>query len=196
MYVTRFRVRELGFLDAPGEFYVDEVRHVLYYKPLAERHPDTLGIAAPVLARLIQIKGKSPDELVENLDLEGLTLGETDGFPKGWWSTQYGRQDGALIWMGNTTGIEVRRCHLKNGGRNGIMMIGHNMGNSVTGCRIEHMGLNGATLSNRFSSTDGKTATQDRCERNRVHDCRIHDVGEIHTYAACVNLFNVSHNGD
>ena len=185
---------ELGFLDAPGEFYADDVRHVLYYKPLEKGHPDTLGIAAPVLTRLIQIKGKSPDEPAQNLTLEGLALEQTDGFPKGWWSTQYGRQDGALIWMGNATAIEVRRCHLKNGGRNGIMMIGHNIGNSVTGCRIEHMGLNGVTLSNRFSSPGGKSATPDRSERNRVHDCRIHDIGEIHTYAACVNLFNVSHN--
>lgn len=185
---------ELGFLDAPGEFFVDEDRHALYYKPLAEGHPDTLGIAAPVLTRLIRIQGKSRDEPVENLTLEGLALAETDGFPKGWWSTQYGRQDGALVWMANATGVEVRRCRLSRGGRNGIMMIGHNVGNSVIGCRIEHMGVNGVTLSNRFSSTGGKNATRDRCERNRVHNCRIHDVGEIHTYAACVNLFNVSHN--
>ena len=185
---------ELGFLDSPGEFYVDEVEHALYYMPLGKDHPDKLGIAAPRLVRLIQIQGKSRDEPVEDLTLEGLTLGETDGFPKGWWSTQYGRQDGALVWMGNAAGIEVRRCHLNRGGRNGIMMIGHNVGNSVTGCRIEHMGLNGVTLSNRFSSADGKSATEDRSEHNRIHDCRIHDVGEIHTYAACVNLFNVSHN--
>ncbi|HUT94221.1 MAG TPA: LamG-like jellyroll fold domain-containing protein [Thermoguttaceae bacterium] len=185
---------ELGFLDAPGEFYVDEVERVLYYKPLATGHPDALGIAAPTLARLIQIQGKSRDEPVENLTLEGLALGETDGFPKAWWSTQYGRLDGALVWMANATGIEVRRCHLNRGGRNGIMMIGHNVGNLVTGCRIEHMGVNGVTLSNRFAGANGKSATEDRCEHNRVHDCRIHDVGEIHTYAACVNLFNVSHN--
>lgn len=183
-----------GFLDAPGEFFVDEAEHVLYYKPLADGHPDALGIAAPRLARLIQIQGKSRDQPAENLTLEGLTLGETDGSSMAWWSTQYGRQDGALVWMSNAAGIEVRRCRLARGGRNGLMMIGHNVGNLVTECRIEHMGVNGVTLSNRFSSPGGKIATEDRCEHNRVHDCRIHDVGEIHTYAACVNLFNVSHN--
>ena len=74
------------------------------------------------------------------------------------------------------------------------MMIGHNVDNLVTECRIEHMGVNGVTLSNRFSTAGGKSAAEDRCEHNRVHNCRIHDIGEIHTYAACVNLFNVSYN--
>ncbi len=185
---------DLGFLDAPGEFYVDEAEHVLYYKPLAEGHPDTLGIAASRLVRLIELQGKSRDEPVENLTLEGLTLAETDGFPKGWWSTRYGRHDGALVWMNNAVGIEVRRCHLARGGRSGVMMVGHNVGNSVTGCLIEHMGVNGVTLSDRFSRASAEGAAGDCCERNRVYNCRIHHVGEIHTYAACVNLFNTSHN--
>ena len=185
---------ELGFLDAPGEFHLDEAEHTLYYMPLGKGHPDTLGIAAPVVTRLIQLRGTSREQCVENLTFEGIAFEETDGFPKGWWSTQYGRQDGALIWMGNTRNVEFRNCHLRNSGRNGIMMIGHSIGNLVVGCWIEHMALNGVTLSNRFSSPDKKGPTLDRCEQNRIHNCRIHDVGEVHTYAACVNAFNVSHN--
>ena len=185
---------ELGFLDAPGEFYLDEAAHALYYMPLGKGHPDTLGIAAPVVTRLIQIKGKSRDACVENLAFDGLALEETHGFPKGWWGTHYGRRDGALVWMGNTNRIEIRNCHLRNSGRNGVMMIGHNLGNTVTGCWIEHMALNGVTLCNGFSSPDKKGATKDRCEGNRVHNCRMHDIGEIHCYAGCVNAFNVSHN--
>ena len=185
---------DLAFLDAPGEFYLDEKAHTLFYMPMGKGHPDKLAITAPVLRRLIQIQGKSRDTCARNLTLEGLTLEQTDGFPMGWWSTQWGRRDGALIWMGNTQQIEVRNCHLRHSGRNGIMMIGHNLGNLITGCRIEHMGLNGVTLCNRFSSPDRKAATPDRCEHNRVLNCHVHDIGEIHTYAACVNLFNVSHN--
>jgi hypothetical protein len=90
--------------------------------------------------------------------------------------------------------VEVRNCRLANGGRNGLMMIGHNLENQVTGCRIEHTGVNGVTLCNRFANPQGDSPTEDRCEQNRVHNCRIRNVGELHTYAACVNLFNVSHN--
>lgn len=186
---------ELGFLDAPGEFYLDAAAHTLYYMPMGTGHPDTLGISAPVLNRLIQVKGQSREQCAENLCLDGLALEETDDSPPiGWWGTQYGKQDGALIWMNNANHVEVRNCHLKNSGRNGIMMIGHNTGNLVTGCWIEHTGVNGVTLCNRFSSPDKKEATQDRCENNTVHNCHIHNVGEIHTYAACVNVFNASRN--
>lgn len=183
----------MGFLDAPGEFYLDETSPTVYYKPMGQGHPDTLGISAPVLTRLIQLKGESRDKCVSNLRLEGLALEETDGVPRGWWGTRYGLQDGALIWLGNATNIEIRECHLRNSGRNGVMMAGHNIGNLVTGCWIESMGVNGVTLSNRWFDRK-KVPLLDRCEYNRVHNCRIHNIGEIHTYAGCVNVFNVSHN--
>ncbi|MEW6359370.1 MAG: LamG-like jellyroll fold domain-containing protein [Planctomycetota bacterium] len=186
---------ELGFLDAPGEFFLDETAHTLYYMPMGKGHPDALGVAAPVLNRLVQMQGKSRNECVENLCLEGLALEETDDSPPtGWWGTQYGKKDGALIWMSNTNRVEIRDCHLKNSGRSGIMMIGQNTHNLVAGCWIEHTGVNGVTLCNRFSAPDKKAPTEDRCEHNRVHNCRVHNIGEIHTYAACVNIFNASHN--
>ena len=186
---------ELGFLDAAGEFYLDEATHTLYYKPFRREHPDSLGITAPILGRLIQLRGTSREQCVENLVIEGLTLAETDDSPAtGWWGAHYGRNDGALIWMANTRNVQIRNCHLKNSGRNGIMMVGHNTDNLVTGCWIEHMGVNGVTLCNRFSNADKTSATEDCCERNRVLNTRIHDVGEIHCYAACVNAFNVSDN--
>ena len=190
-----FLENELAFLDASGEFYLDQAQHTLYYTPFADGHPDTLGITAPVLGRMIQLKGASRERCVENFTIEGLALLETDDSPQtGWWGTQYGRKDGALVWMGNTRNIEIRNCHLKNSGRNGIMMIGHNTGNLVTGCWIEHMGVNGVTLANRFAGSDKSTRTEDRCEHNRVVNCRIHDVGEIHCYASCVNAFNATDN--
>ncbi|MBM3862216.1 MAG: right-handed parallel beta-helix repeat-containing protein, partial [Verrucomicrobia bacterium] len=99
-----------------------------------------------------------------------------------------GQRDGVLVWMNNTAHIEVRNCHLKNSGRTGIMMIGQNTGNLVAGCWIEHMGLNGVSLCNRFP------ATLDRCEQNRIHNTRISHVGELHCYAECVTIFNVSSN--
>jgi len=179
---------ELGFLNAPGEFFVDEEAHTLYYKPLGKAHPDKLGISYPVLNRMIELRGKSREECVENLALDGLALEETDNSPPLALWADAGHRDGALIWLNNTTRIEIRNCHLKNGGRSGITMIGHNTSNLVIGCWIEHMGLNGVSLCNRFS------ATLDRCEHNRIHNTRISYVGELHCYAECVTIFNVSSN--
>jgi hypothetical protein len=186
---------DLGLLDTAGEFFVDDKAHVLYCIPWGKGHPDQLGLCAPVVSRLIQIQGKSSGECVERLCLDGLALEETDDSPPtGWWNTGYGRNDGALVWMSNTSHAEIRNCHLKNSGRSGIMMIGHNTENLVTGCWIEHTGTNGVTLCNRFLAADGKSPTTDRCEHNRVHNCRINNIGELHTYAECITVFNASDN--
>jgi len=185
---------ELGFLNAPGEFFVDEAAHTLYYMLAGKGHPDTLGISYPVLNRLIQIQGKSREQCVENLVLDGLALEETDNSPPLQLWAYDGRRDGALVWMNNTAQIEIRNCHLKNGGRSGIMMIGHNTGNLITGCWIEHLGLNGISLCNHFLAADGKAATLDRCEENRIHNTHISLVGELHCYAECVTVFNASNN--
>lgn len=185
---------ELGFLNAPGEFFVEEKTRTLYYFPLGKGHPDTLGIAYPVLNRLVQFQGKSREQCAEQIVLDGLALEETDNAPPQPLWAYDGRRDGALVWMNHTARLEIRDCHLKNGGRSGILMIGHNTGNRVTGCWIEHMGLNGVSLCNHFSAPNGKEPTSDRCEGNRIHNTRISHVGELHTYAECVTVFNVSSN--
>ncbi|HOD82100.1 MAG: hypothetical protein BWX88_01121 [Planctomycetes bacterium ADurb.Bin126] len=185
---------DLAFLDAPGEFYHDDKAATLYYKPYGRGHPDALNISVPRVTRLVEVVGSSREACAQNICFDGLSFEESDGLPRGWWATAYGRTDGALIWMTNASRIEIRNCRLRNSGRSGVMMIGHNVENTVTGCLIEHVGVNGVTLSNRFSAPGGERATDDRCERNRVLNCRIRLVGEIHTYASCVNLFNVSDN--
>jgi hypothetical protein len=74
------------------------------------------------------------------------------------------------------------------------MLIGHNVENRVTGCWVEHMGVNGVSLCNRFLAPNKKDPTLDRGERNRIENTWISHVGELHTYAECVTVFNVSHN--
>lgn len=185
---------DLGLLDAPGEFFLDEKASALYYKPLGKGHPDSLNIAAPLVDTLLRVQGNGREECVSHLRFEGLSFEETNDFPKTWWNCDYGRTDAALVWLRNCRGVEIQDCRFLNSGRNGVMFIGHNEENRVEGCEIAHMGVNGVTLSNRFLADDGKGPTADCCRANRVTNCRIHDVGEIHCYASCVNVFNASDN--
>lgn len=185
---------ELALLNAPGEFFLDEAAHTLYYKPLASANPDTLNITYPVAARLLQLQGASRNACVQNLVFDGLALEETDNSPPMPLWAHDGLRDNALVWMNNTAQIEIRNCHLKNSGRSGVMIIGHNVSNLVAGCWIEHLGVNGVSLCNKFTAPGGKAPTADRCEQNRVHNCRISYVGELHCYAECITAFNVSSN--
>lgn len=185
---------ELGLLDVPGEFFVDEKRHTLYYMPGRNENPDRLNMSYPVLSRLVEFRGASRERCAESLVLDGFALEETDDMPPLPLWAYDGMRDGAMVWLNNARGIEVRNCHLKNGGRSGLLMIGHNTGHLVSGCWIEHMGLNGVSLCNSGLAPDGVGPTADRCERNRIHNTRISHVGELHTYAECVTVFNASSN--
>jgi hypothetical protein len=185
---------ELGFLDTPGEFFLNEKTGTLSYLPLGEGHPDTLHITYPKLNRLIEIRGNGREQCVKDLTFEGLSFEETDNSPPLALWAYAGHRDGALVWMTNTANIIFRDCHLKNSGRSGIMMLGQNTNNLVTGCWIEHTGLNGISLCNRFLAADKKSPTLDRCEHNHISNTHISHVGELHTYAECVTLFNVSDN--
>ena len=185
---------ELGFLDAPGEFFVDERQHTLYYMPLEKSNPDTLNITCSTLNRLVEFHGASRERCASDIVFEGFALEETDDTPPLPLWAYDGLRDGAMIWLNNASRIEILNCHLKNSGRNGIMLIGHTTDNLVSGCWIEHMGLNGVSLCNSFLAPDKKSPTLDRCEQNRIHSSRISHVGELHTYAECVTVFNVSSN--
>ena len=195
--LSRFFLEDdVAFLDAPGEFFLDGEAHVLYCVPLGPGHPDNLDITAPVLRTLVRIRGADRENSVRCVRFEGLSFEETDAVSPTlhWWTHQWGRQDHALLWMTHAESIEVTNCRFRNSGRNGILMVGHNVGNSVQGCWIEQMGVNGITLSNRFGASGGKGPTADRLEDNVLCNNRIHDVGQLCIYAACINLMNGSDN--
>ncbi len=187
---------DLAFLDAAGEFYLDRAAGVLYCIPLGRRHPDTLNITAPRLLTLVELQGADRDHCVRNVRFEGLAFEETDAISPSlfWWAHEWGRRDHALLRLSNTEAVAIHNCRLRNSGRHGVLMVGHNVGNTVCGCRIEQMGISGVTLCNRFSAPKGKGATADRLEQNVLCNNRIHDVGQLGLYAACVELMNCSRN--
>lgn len=187
---------DLAFLDVPGEFHLDRASGVLSCIPLGRGHPDTLNITAPKVLTLVELRGADRDHCVRNLRFEGLSLEETDAISPSlfWWAHEWGRRDHALLRLSNTEAVSIRNCRLRNSGRHGLLMVGHNVGNTVCGCRIEQIGISGVTLCNRFSAPGGTSATADRLEHNLLCNNRIHDVGQLGLYASCVELMNCSHN--
>ncbi len=69
-------------------------------------------------------------------------------------------REGVLIWMHNAVRIDIRRCSHRDGGRSGVMMIGHNVGNVGENCF--HMGLTGVSLCNRSSTPGGRRPNHTR----------------------------------
>jgi hypothetical protein len=62
------------FLDDPGEWYLDRHQGALFYIPRPGENIATAVVTAPVVERLMQIQGGSPDSLVQNIQFQGLTF--------------------------------------------------------------------------------------------------------------------------
>lgn len=65
------------FIDAPGEWYLDESSNTLYYKPREGEDMNTATVVAPYLNTLISIDGGSTSSKVGYLSFEGLTFAHT-----------------------------------------------------------------------------------------------------------------------
>lgn len=184
----------LSFLDAPGEFYYDRQHGFLYYMPYANQDPNMGTVVVPTTLDILRLEGNSRQEsgLVRHLVFDGLELAISQAISptREWWSYQYGRTDHGLIRMSDTHDVVIKNCHLKGGGRHGILIVGHNTYNRVEGNWIEQMGVSGITLSNRFANNAGG----DKNEYNTLTNNKIHDVGQLSLYASAVSMLNVSHN--
>lgn len=62
--VTYFQ-NAYALLDSPGEFYLDESAHVLYYIPRDGEDMETAEVIAPVLDRIMVLEGRDKDEITE-----------------------------------------------------------------------------------------------------------------------------------
>lgn len=79
-----------SYLDAPGEWFLDQNEGKLYYKLLPEETADTIQVVAPVIPQLIVLEGTQETSVV-NLHFCNLAFGHTtfqEKSGKTYWGTQ------------------------------------------------------------------------------------------------------------
>ena len=65
-------------IDAPGEWFLDEKEHVLYYKPRSGESMSTAHVVAPRLNTLFSVLGKDTKNKVGYMSFEGLTFAHSN----------------------------------------------------------------------------------------------------------------------
>ena len=65
-------------IDAPGEWFLDEKEHVLYYKPRSGESMSTAHVVAPRLNTLFSVLGKNTKNKVGYMSFEGLTFAHSN----------------------------------------------------------------------------------------------------------------------
>lgn len=197
-----FLQNSLGFLDEPGEFYLDRGNGVLYYWPRSDDIANQV-ILAPHVRRIVEFIGSGENRPVHDVVLDGLSFELSDfadsyrfGWPQANGSGEnhaypsYDRQiemplhRTGMIFLQNTNQVTVQNCHLKNSGYSGFYLLFANQQDRIYGNWIEHTGYSGIAVEGPYPG-EGNTSHDNVFSNNLIQN-----VGEILGHASGISIGN------
>ncbi len=138
-------------LDSPGEYYIDEENHKVYYYP-KEGYDTQRMVLGSAYSTIIRIQ-ESDNVNIENIIFEG------------------GREN--AIEMNDCINTVVKNCDIQGFGMNGVEIVG-GLQCGVEGCEISNIGADAVKL----SAGDMYTLTP---AKHFVRNCNIHDFSKRKT---------------
>ena len=69
---------DMSLLDMEGEWYLDEDTNTLYYMPRDGEDMSTANVVAPNIETLIEVKGESTKDKVQNISFSGIVFAHTN----------------------------------------------------------------------------------------------------------------------
>ncbi|WP_235921160.1 PDZ domain-containing protein [Foetidibacter luteolus] len=207
-------------LDAPGEWWLDKDRHILYYYPPAHVKLPQAVVDVSQLKNSIELLG-SVEKPLKNVRITNLNFIHNE---RSFWETKEPllRSDwtiyrGGAILLEGTENCSITNCSFGHIGGNAIMFSNYNKQDTVSGCHIAHIGANavcfiGDTKSVRspsfryedYTPYDKLDKTPGPLTNNYPQQCVVtdnllHNLGEIEKQATGVQIeissaITVSHN--
>ena len=158
-------------LDAPGEWYLDQASGLLSYLPERKGFAKQ-EIAAPVLDRLVHIKGGSQIQFV------GLTFKDTNYTPR--IESAYYPPD-AAVWIEDGKDCLIENCRFTRLGGSALSLVADATGNKFLGNTVAFVGQNGV-----FMNAPGKSAVFP--QGNVIAGCTMHHLGLVYKHVAGVYI--------
>lgn len=130
-------------LDAPGEWFFDADKAVLYYFPVAKEDVAKSVFEVPQLKHLVEFRGTEQNP-VKNITIKNIEFTQTartfmekyEPLLRSDWTVYRG---GAIVFEG-TENCSVSGCYLHNLGGNAVFFSNYNRNSSLTGSRITQVG--------------------------------------------------------
>ncbi len=198
-----------AMLDEPGEWYLDRQTGILAYWPLPRQDMTKAGVVAPVLTRLLDVKG-TPDHPVRNLHFRGIEFAYTT------WELPAFGYTGVQACFYNLTDFNgskvlgrieeairfefAQDCSVEDGeiahlGGTGIAFRRGCVNDLIEGNRIYDISANGVMIG---EATDTSNATEsvrsNRVANNEIHSCGIVYYGGEGLWAGFTEATRIDHN--
>jgi hypothetical protein len=180
----------LPFLDQPGEWYVDRSAGELYYKPRGDI--SEARIMKPTVAKVLDVKGSSPDRRAHDITFDGLGIQYSDfvsWYRNGWMSAgdsgeehkypEYDRQIEmprdrfGAVTLQNTSHITFSRLKLSETGYHGIYALFANDHLTVEDSLLQNIGADGIKVEG------GYPGEGDLAHDNTFRNLYIDHIGEL-----------------
>jgi len=193
------------FLDQPGEWHLDRKTGVLSYWPLPGEDMTKAEVIAPVLTRLVEVKG-TPEKPVRNLHFVGLTFAHTDWqIPDvGYFGVQachHVRGQGeARAWDRIPCAIRcdyAEGCSFRDGaighlGTGGIEFVDGCAQCTLEGNHLSDISANGVMLGG--PKTEELVAKDCRIASNHVHATGVEYMGAVGIWVGFAQRAQIVHN--
>lgn len=165
-----------SFLDAPGEWFLDEAAGRVYFIPPAGMDSKQVEIVVPQVETLVSISG-SRGEPVQRLRLEGLTLAYSTWLRpslKGYvtWQAAWMASSGAdgpfpgMVRLSQVEDVELRGCTLRHSGAHGLVTFGPSQRLMIVGNLFEDLSAGAIMLEVGANESGG--SLEDRVADNTI----------------------------
>lgn len=187
-------------LDAPGEWYLDGKKSVLYYYPERGTDIHSALVEVPVLEHILHFEG-SQSKPIENISIEGVRFAHTvstymlsyDVPSLSDWSIHRG----GTVFLEGTRNCSILNCWFDGVGGNAVFASNYNRGLSISGCKFTETGDSGVCFVGDLERTTGtQRAFSFECKahNNLIHNCGVFGKQIAGIYISRAKRITASHN--
>jgi len=166
-------------LDAPGEWWLDRDHEILYYMPPDDVDLSSATLEAPILERVIDIRGSQRDP-VHHITFSGFRIAHTtstflnpyEAPSRGDWTLYRG----GAVFIEGAEDCAIEKCFFDAVGGNAVFVNNYNQRIRIYGNKFTEAGDSAVCLvgsKNLIQGTHRPLPMENTISNNLIHDCGI-----------------------